>query len=140
MAFAYDCDQSVDTVGAVGNELFQSERGGPCITGCIDFRGKQDAPKVRDGYLTRDGADVLNECLNEPVDLEGSPYRSLPLIPNLRTKMEQLRLSHPSEGLMFDETMTGFLQAADCDGSFQKATKSARPASNSAQLSMTVRL
>ena len=90
--------------------------------------------------IMRDRDWVSNERSNEPLDLEGSPYRSLPFLPSLRKKMEQLRLSHPSEGLMFDETMTGFLQAADCDGSFQKATKSARPASNSAQLSMTVRL
>ena len=53
LAFAYDCDRSVD---AVGHELIQSERCGPCITGCIDLRGKQDAPNVRDGYVIQDGA------------------------------------------------------------------------------------
>ena len=90
--------------------------------------------------IMRDRDWVSNERSNEPLDLEGSPYRSLPFLPSLRKKMEQLRLSYLLEGLRFDETMTGFLQAADCDCSFQKATESARAASNSAQLSMTVRL
>lgn len=56
LAFAYNCDRSVDSIGSETIPPSPSERCGPTITGCIDLRNKADAPNARDGYVIQEGA------------------------------------------------------------------------------------
>jgi hypothetical protein len=56
LAFAYNCNQKIDSIGRETLDSSSLKPCGPTITGCIDMRGSMHASNVRDGYLIQEGA------------------------------------------------------------------------------------
>jgi hypothetical protein len=56
LAFAYNCNQEIDSIGRETLDSSSLKPCGPMITGCIDTRGSMHASNVRDGYLIQEGA------------------------------------------------------------------------------------
>jgi hypothetical protein len=56
LAFAYNCNQEIGSVGQEQPDNLNFEPCGPVITGCIDMRGSAHVSNVRDGYLIQEGA------------------------------------------------------------------------------------
>lgn len=83
---------------------------------------------------------AVDERPNEQIDFKQKPFRSQPLVSNLKTHKRQLRLYEELGGLKFDEALKGFLQVTNDDCGFESAASSARISSSSAQTAMTVGL
>ncbi|KNG47508.1 FAD/NAD(P)-binding domain-containing protein [Stemphylium lycopersici] len=56
LAFAYNCDREIGSIGHESSESMDARSCGPTITSCIDMRGPKNAKNVRDGYVIQDGA------------------------------------------------------------------------------------
>ena len=56
LAFAYNCEKNIGSVGRESSEKMDARSCGPTITSCIDMRGPKHAKNVRDGYVIQDGA------------------------------------------------------------------------------------
>jgi hypothetical protein len=56
LAFAYNCNQDIGSLGQEQLSNLESKPCGPVITGCIDMRGSAHVSNVRDGYLIQEGA------------------------------------------------------------------------------------
>ena len=82
----------------------------------------------------------IDESSNEPLNFNAKPYKSIPSTLDLNAREEQVRLNKILNGLKFDETMHGFLQATQeiCD--FEAAAEMAESVSSYARLSMVINL
>ncbi|KAH7345933.1 hypothetical protein BKA66DRAFT_433768 [Pyrenochaeta sp. MPI-SDFR-AT-0127] len=56
LAFAYNCNKNIDSIGRESTDISLAKPCGPTITSCIDMRGPRDASNVRDGYIVQEGA------------------------------------------------------------------------------------
>ncbi|KAF2848065.1 FAD/NAD(P)-binding domain-containing protein [Plenodomus tracheiphilus IPT5] len=56
LAFAWNTNRAVNSIGRESPSDSKSERCGPVITGCIDLRDTEAASNVRYGYVIQDGA------------------------------------------------------------------------------------
>ena len=56
LAFAYNCDRAVNTVGSEAYTNTQIQRCGPTVTACMDMRGLEETQNVRDGFVIQEGA------------------------------------------------------------------------------------
>lgn len=59
LAFAYNCNQELDSMGLETDPRTTSSSPrppcGPTITGCVDMRGSEYASSVREGFIIQDG-------------------------------------------------------------------------------------
>ncbi|KAJ4992841.1 glucose-methanol-choline oxidoreductase [Stagonosporopsis vannaccii] len=91
-------------------------------------------------FVLRERKWSVDERSNQPLDFNAKPYRSLPSSLDLDYREEQLRLNNICNGLRFDETMHGWLQATKEDCDFEAAARVAKSVSSYARLSVAVSL
>lgn len=75
---------------------------------------------------------------NEPLDLYGQPYKSIPLRPQSKRRQEQFRLNRLSDGLQFDEDLHGFLRPRGEHCDFETCAETAAATLSHAKLSVAV--
>lgn len=56
LAFAYNTNHEINSIGRESTGSSSFERCGPTITGCIDLRNEVDSPNVKDGFVIQVGA------------------------------------------------------------------------------------
>lgn len=56
LAFAYNCDRSVNAIGGEVRTIPHTERCGPTVTTCLDMRGISEAQNAKDGFIIQDGS------------------------------------------------------------------------------------
>ncbi|KAF2126321.1 FAD/NAD(P)-binding domain-containing protein [Dothidotthia symphoricarpi CBS 119687] len=65
LAFAYDCNRSINGVGRESISTPLSKQCGPTITGCIDLRCPTTTPDANDGFVVQEG--VVPEALGSAI-------------------------------------------------------------------------